>query len=536
MIEKWKQLRERKKKEPARATVPLHPLLFALWPVLFVYAENQQYVRISQTWSALLAIIGSTIMLFLILVAILRNSMKAGAVLSLLLVLFFSYGHVFSLLWPDLAAYVPTTESLVLMIVWALAFAAGCAVIFRVRDHWLETTKVLNVVALGLVMVSLFNIGLFEMGKRVSQRHDAELLEISSSGSLPEDLFPDIYYIILDAYARGDILEEMYDYDNSEFLSFLEGHGFYITERSRANYAQTDLSLASSLNSSYLDELVSIIGPERDDRRPLTDAIQDNGVIRFLRDRGYTIVGVPSGYHATDLRQVDVRLEMGRAWNEIEVRLLCSTPIPWLAIRENVFDPFAMHRQKVLFTLDHIVGSTDLAGPRFVFAHVLAPHGPFVFDANGNPIDPPEQFDLRDGVQFDEQGRASEEDKQGYVDQLVFVSNKIRAVIEDLITQSSRPTIVILQSDHGPSWPLDLEDPGISSLRQRLSILNAYLFPDRDYHNLHQEITPVNTFRVIFNQYLGTDLELLEDRSYYSTWERPYQFVDVTEEIRSSKD
>ena len=263
MIEKWKQLRERKKKEPARATVPLHPLLFALWPVLFVYAENQQYVRISQTWSALLAIIGSTIMLFLILVAILRNSMKAGAVLSLLLVLFFSYGHVFSLLWPDLAAYVPTTESLVLMIVWALAFAAGCAVIFRVRDHWLETTKVLNVVALGLVMVSLFNIGLFEMGKRFSQGHDAELFEISSSESLPEDLFPDIYYIILDAYARGDILEEMYDYDNSEFLSFLEGHGFYITERSRANYAQTDLSLASSLNSSYLDELVSIIGPER---------------------------------------------------------------------------------------------------------------------------------------------------------------------------------------------------------------------------------------------------------------------------------
>ena len=511
----------------------LHPLLFAVWPVLFVYAQNQQYVRFSQTRSALLAITGSTFVLFLILAAILRNSMKAGAVLSLLLVLFFSFGHLFSLLWPDLTAYAPTTRSFMLMIAWALIFAAGCAVVLRVREHWRQTTKVLNVIALSLVMVSLFNIGLFEAGERISQRHDADLPEISANQSLPEYLLPDIYYIILDAYARDDILEEVYDYDNSEFLNFLEGQGFYIASRSLANYAQTDLSLASSLSLDYLDELASAVGVDKGDRRPLEDAIQNNAIIRFLQDRGYTIVGVPSGYNSTNLRNADVLVEMGRAWNEIEVRLLCSTPIPWLAIREDVFDPFAMHRQKVLFTLDHIVGTADLTGPRFVFAHVLAPHGPYVFAANGTPIDPPEQFDLRDGVEFDEQGRASEEDKQGYVGQLVFISSKIRAVIEDLITQSSRPTVVILQSDHGPSWPLDREDPGSSSLKQRLGILNAYLFPDRDYDNLSPEITPVNTFRVIFNQYLGTDLELLEDRSFYSTWQRPYRFVDVTDEVRS---
>jgi hypothetical protein len=50
---------------------------------------------------------------------------------------------------------------------------------------------------------------------------------------------------------------------------------------------------------------------------------------------------------------------------------------------------------------------------------------------------------------------------------------------------------------------------------------------------LYEEITPVNTFRLIFNAYLGTDLELLEDRSYYSTWAHPYRFVDVTDEVRA---
>jgi hypothetical protein len=43
----------------------------------------------------------------------------------------------------------------------------------------------------------------------------------------------------------------------------------------------------------------------------------------------------------------------------------------------------------------------------------------------------------------------------------------------------------------------------------------------------------VNTFRLIFNQYLGTDLTLLEDESYYSSWTRPYQFFNVTDKVRS---
>ena len=523
-------------KKAERRALVAHPFLLAVWPVVFVYAQNQRYVRLSQAWPALFAILASTLALFLMLWAILRNAMKAGAVLSLLLMLFFSFGHVFSLLWPDLPAYTPTAQSLGLMIAWALIFAVGCAVVLRVSEHWREVTKVLNVVAFGLVMIALFNIGLFEIGERLSRTRDAEMFEVSANQSLPEESLPDIYYIILDAYARSDILQEVYDYDNSEFLRSLEEYGFYVAGGSTANYAQTDLSLASSLNLSYLDDVAAAVGLETDDRRPLQDAIQHNAVIRFLQDRGYTIVGVPSGYDATDLRSVDVRVDTGRAWNELEVRLLVSTPIPWLAIRGDVFDPYAVHRQKVLFTLDHIAGGADLEGPRFVFAHVLAPHGPFVLDASGNPIDPPEQFDLRDGVQFDEQGRASEEDRQGYVGQLTFVSNKILAVIEELIAQSSRPTVVILQSDHGPSWPLGQEDPGSSSLKQRLSILNAYLFPDRDYESLSQEITPVNTFRVIFNQYLGTELELLEDRSYYSTWQHPYRFIDVTDKIRSGED
>jgi len=519
-----------------RRALVVHPFLFALWPVLFIYSQNLEWVRFSQTRIALLGLLGTALLLLLLLTGILRNWMKAGAVLSLLLLLFFSFGHVYNFLWRDRATYALTAESLALMVVWALAYAGGTGLVLRIKDRWREITGILNAMAAVLVAISVFNVGVYMLRAQPSRLGQIATAKVEGTESAATDLLPNIYYIILDSYGREDLLEEAYGYDNSGFLSFLTELGFYIAERSQANYAQTELSLASSLNLDYLDEIVSLVGSKSGDRRPLEDLIQRNAVSAFLKERGYTIVGVTSGFNATDLRGSDIHVQMGRTWNEVEIGLLCSTPIPWLAFTGEVFDPYVAHRQKILFALDHIADTADLPGPQFVFAHVLAPHSPFVFDENGTAIDPQHLYDLRVGDQYDEHGQLLEQDVQGYTGQLAFISSKIESGLEDLIARSSRPTIVILQSDHGPGGLLDLEDPGSARLKQKMTILNAYLFPERDYANLYPEITPVNTFRVIFNQYLGTDLELLEDESYYSTWTHPYVFFNVTDEVRSHRD
>jgi hypothetical protein len=65
----------------------------------------------------------------------------------------------------------------------------------------------------------------------------------------------DVYYIILDGYSRGDVLDEVFDYDNRPFLTRLESLGFSVADNSRSNYAMTRLSLPSSLNMDYLDDL-----------------------------------------------------------------------------------------------------------------------------------------------------------------------------------------------------------------------------------------------------------------------------------------
>ncbi len=525
-----------KQRSSVRGAVVVHPFLFAVWPVLFIYSRNVEWVRFSQTWTAMLGLLGTGLLLLLLLTAILRNWMKAGAVLSLLLILFFSYGHAYNFLWRDRATYAPTAESLGLMVAWALAFVGGSALVLRIQNHWREITAILNAMAAVLVAASVFSIGDYMLREPQSRVGQFEAVDNAGTESVPTDLLPNIYYIILDSYAREDLLEEAYGYDNSEFLSFLTEQGFYIAGRSQANYAQTELSIASSLNLDYLDELVWLVGSESGARRPIEDLIQRSFVTAFLEEHGYAIVGVTSGFNATDLKGSDVHVQAGRVWNEVEVGLLCSTPIPWLAFTGKVFDPYAVHRQKILFALDHIADTADFPGPQFVFAHVLAPHDPFVFDENGNAINPQHLYDLRVGNQYDEHGQLLEQYVQGYTGQLAFISSKIKSSLENLIARSSRPTIVILQSDHGPGGPFDLEDPGSARLKQKMTILNAYLFPDRDYANLYQEITPVNTFRVILNQYLGTDLELLEDESYYSTWSHPYRFVNVTDIVRSNGD
>ena len=48
-----------------------------------------------------------------------------------------------------------------------------------------------------------------------------------------------------------------------------------------------------------------------------------------------------------------------------------------------------------------------------------------------------------------------------------------------------------------------------------MRIFNAYYLPEGGNENLYETITPVNTFRVVFNTYFGGRYELLPDKSWY---------------------
>jgi hypothetical protein len=170
----------------------------------------------------------------------------------------------------------------------------------------------------------------------------------------------------------------------------------------------------------------------------------------------------------------------------------------------------------------------ELAGPKIVFTHIVGPHPPFVLDADGNPIQPVWPYNLRDATFLG----TPDEYVSGYVEEAIYLNRRLEEVIEVILSTSERPPIIILQGDHGPGNYFDQDRLDDSCLRERYSILNAYYFPDQNYAALYPSISPVNSFRVVFNTYYGTDLPLLEDRSYYASWLAPFDFTEVTDKIQ----
>ena|SRR5258708_7783110 len=69
--------------------------------------------------------------------------------------------------------------------------------------------------------------------------------------------------------------------------------------------------------------------------------------------------------------------------------------------------------------------------------------------------------------------------------------------------------VIILMGDHGP--PANLGSPEL-----RMQNLDAYLVDSNAKSKLYNSITPVNSFRIILDEYFGSDYPLLDDVSYYA--------------------
>jgi hypothetical protein len=110
------------------------------------------------------------------------------------------------------------------------------------------------------------------------------------------------------------------------------------------------------------------------------------------------------------------------------------------------------HRQRVLYSFEQLKTLYQMDGPKFVFAHILSPHPPFVFDQFGNPIDPEYSYYIGDGDDYQ-----YELDKYlaSYPEQVLFINYKLEQVIDSILANSASPPVIIIQGDHGPGSRLD---------------------------------------------------------------------------------
>jgi hypothetical protein len=505
----------------------VHPFFWAAFPILFLFSQNVNEVAFSEILLPTIFTLMSTSLFLLFLNKLLKDSPKAGIIVSLFLLMCFSFAHALWAYqgWP----VVNLISGRWLYLLWWGWFIFGAYYFRKTRRELDNLTVVLNVVSCSLVMISLASIGVYKIGTWSSWRNVPKMSrgETVSLDSSQIDVFPDIYYIILDTYASAKTLKEKYNFDNQEFIDYLTNQGFYVASESSSNYHKTSHSLASSLNMEYINYLGEEYGEDFSDFRPVYVLLGDYHVWRVLKSIGYKFIHVGSYWNPTSRnRYADLNINLYPI-PEFSMFLYKTTIFYPLGVRLRFLDERLIHWQRVYYKFEKLAETKKIKGPKFVFAHMLIPHGPLVFKENGEFLTE-EEFSQRAA-------------REHYINQLIYANKKIGELFDRLLSNEENPPIIVLQSDEG-TYPLRYALEGDdfnwgqaspAELREKMGILNAYYLPKVEEGVLYPSITPVNSFRVIFNLYFKADFELLPDENHVYLDERhPYKFINVTDKIK----
>jgi len=495
----------------------IHPFLFGIFPILFLYTYNIYDTRISFVLLPLILILVITIFLIFSLHYLLKNYHKTGIIISLFYMLFFSYGSIFNLVSKVDNG---TDRDIVIFGVEIIILGIGTFFIIRSKSDYHILTGFLNVFSTAILSISLLNIAVYAFNQSDDTINFKAIDQSNIRDNFDSEELPDIYHIILDAYGREDALKDYYNCDNSEFISFLKSKDFYVASKSNANYSKTFLSLGSMLNLNYISEIMSEVDPKSMDKSLWDHPIRDFLFFNIIKKFGYNIYALSSGYLPTELFKADVYKSQGYIEDFNDLLFNTTFLVPLVARMDKYYDRFANRRKLVLDAFNILKNMPKFSSPTYVFAHIPVPHPPVIFDDLGNPV--------RDSIST----ISREEYYEVFVKQLIYVNDEMKKVINTILTNTERPTIILIHGDHGlrshEYWD-DVDNR--TNFKESLTILNAYYFHDGNYESLYDNISPVNSFRVVLNQYMGMDFDLLDERSYLSIWKKPFELIEYIEYV-----
>lgn len=474
----------------------LYPFLYASYPILALRNYNIAYVAAASIARPLILSIFFTGIIWVVLRLIVRDWNRAGIITTVAVVLFFSYGHVF-LQTESILGETIRHRYLTMLFGGILLLVSGL-VIWKVKNteiivNFLSLTGSIMII-FSIVQSAQYDISTVRAAMAADEIQNATMENVSETDIREK---PDIYLILLDGYTRSDILRDHYNFDNTAFLQELENLGFYVAECAQSNYPSTKLSVTSVFYAKYHD-------------LPYLSPVSSSLVIETVRSLGYEVITFENRSNGHFDIKEDVRLsrhqmaigkiDLTGGLSEFEVMLLETSYLRLAYDMPQLFPgldaqllhetEFYEHYQQVNFILKELQRLPETEGPKFIFAHILVPHPPFIFAPDG-------KFQWAD------------DRVAGYNRNVQFIDSHIVPVVDTIIKKSKTPPVIIIMGDHGPFG--NQVTPSM-----RLAILNAYYVNDEAKKDLYESITPINSFRVVFNNYFGTNYPLLEDLSYFA--------------------
>jgi hypothetical protein len=366
-----------------------------------------------------------------------------------------------------------------------------------------------------MLVFPVYDIGLYIY--RVQVYGSTQNVQATSLNPPDDGRLPDIYFIVLDAYGRKDVLQDTFGLDNSKFLAELQDLGFYVVECSQSNYARTRLSITSTLNMDYVQNLLPEEG-QQELNAQLRPYMSENAARVLLEEIGYKTVIFENGFPWLKWKNVShylqkgektsIQLQLATGMNPFEELFLNTTLVRAaidLGLSGAAVSSAPSHRETVWYALETLPKIPRISEPKFVYAHLILPHPPFIFGPNGEEV----ELGSREVEINDISFYADEKMRFAFRDQTIYTNKLMIPILRSIIEESQVPPIIVLESDHGPT--------GYGDPKNRMGNLMAYYFPGKDVTELaYPTITPVNSFRLVFNTYFGGSFPLLEDTSYFS--------------------
>jgi len=461
---------------PEKRILVIHPFILAIYPILFFFNLNKHELWFSETLAPMAASLVATLFLLVFFKIIFKETMKAGILASLILILFFSYEAIQTgIAGNSLGDLVLSLDP---NLFWSygvfLALFASGLYFWGGKNH--RITEFFNVMSVALIAFPLYG---FVSHKISSPGGDLFLPTQADQAAIPENFKytgpkPDIYYIILDGYLRDDVMNEYMDFNNSEFIQFLTNRGFYVAPKSRSNYPNTGFSLASSLNMEYLPTDLGVDTAHQTNNIPLIEAVGENRVANFLKSIGYLYVHLSDD--AADSKksdQADIVIT-NRKYISLFSQYLLSKTI-FKNLKFHSLDAVQAKRNNILYGFNKLEEISEIDEPTFTFAHFLMPHEPQAFDQNG---DTPIQ---------------SKSHAEKYFDEGLYANKKISYLVDHILANSKTPPIILIQGDHG-YFGLPSKIMSEEKAKKYYSNLNAYYLPEQGKDRLYETITPVNSF------------------------------------------
>lgn len=472
----------------------LLPLLVSLYPVVFLYAHNADYLRLRQILVPAAGAILLALAAMALLKAILKHPLSASLSAAGFVLLFWYYDPLFQALNPGGRLHHWHGIPLALVL-----YAHAVAALHRFRDHPLlpRLARAFVLAAALLVGFNLASLLRTEAAKTRTAHAPPPSPDSPAPDSPAPANLPDVYFLLFDEYARFDTLLNVFGHDNQPFADFLLEKGFFVASQSTSRFHKSGPVLAS-LHSLDFDWVAPGLS-EHD----LYARIQHSRLFDLLDRQGYQITYLDA-YSRPQYQLANPRvlheyvhdIPLHDDWSLDEFTLLIVKPTllgplaSWL-LRGSSNKWF----QCTLYFLNRIA---DLprqrrlsSRPHFLFAHFCCPHLPFVFDRNGRFAENPTnhwEYETLDRTLL----------QSLYLDQLIYLTRRIQDLVDDLLRLSDRPPVIVLCSDHGPR----MIAPG-SNAPHNLRVLNAVFFPDRRYDRLSPDSSTLDSLHILLDQYIA---------------------------------